>query len=236
MQYHFTFPSIQTIQELIICLLDDNDEDTPRKLVELNLIDIMQTLILVYAHIPENYYWNDCFKQFIAMFGSLVASGVKYAENLLRGTQIPTLIFDLVVFKSEVHQRKFKASLMAEFAQMLQNLVRIEDDWCQDHLLAIDIVKVILYLSHEVRFGAEVCLAALDALAEMLGYNEGYQDRMNDVRQVVLESEDVKSGEKGLAVLELLAFHENEEVREKATEILENQLNNYIEMAFENIL
>lgn len=116
MQFHWTFPSIQSIQELIISLLDDSDEATPRKLVDLNLIDIMQTLILVYAHIPENYYWNDCFKQFITMFGSLVASGVEYAENLLRGTQIPTYLFDLVVFKTEFHQRKLKGSLITEFA------------------------------------------------------------------------------------------------------------------------
>lgn len=42
--------------------------------------------------------------------------------------------------------------------------------------------------------------------------------------------------EKGLVVLETLALYENEDIREKATEILEDQLDYNLEFAYENLI
>ena len=95
-------------------------------------------------------------------------------------------------------------------------------------MLAIDIIKVILFLAHEARFGIDICLAALDSLGEIFSFNEGYEQKISEIKQVLVESEDPQSGENGMAVLELLAFHENEEIRESASDLLENHLNWYI--------
>lgn len=54
-----------------------------------------------------------------------------------------------MVFKKTKYHYNYKGDLITEFAQLLQNLARIMDDWCQDHLIAINMVPVILYLSYE---------------------------------------------------------------------------------------
>lgn len=87
-----------------------------------------------------------------------------------------------MVFKKTKYHYNYKGDLITEFAQLLQNLARIMDDWCQDHLIAINMVPVILYLSYEAWFGSYVCLAALDSLSELLLYNEGYQQRSEEVK------------------------------------------------------
>lgn len=79
--------------------------------------------------------------------------------------------------KTKLHCHKFKGDLITDFAQLLQNLARIMDDWCQDHLIAIKIIEVILYMAYEVSFGSFVCLAALDALTEIILYNEAYEQK-----------------------------------------------------------
>lgn len=52
----------------------------------------------------------------------------------------------------------------------------------------------------------------------------------------MIESEEPTSGEKGLLVLETLAIYDNEEVREKATEILEDNLDVDMANIFEDFL
>ena len=65
----------------------------------MHLVDIMQTCLLVYSSMPENYYWNDAFKQFIQITGSFIAAGVTFAEYILKGTEILKITIDIVVFK-----------------------------------------------------------------------------------------------------------------------------------------
>ena len=62
-------------------------------------------------------------------------------------------MFDAIVFKKNMNDHVLKGDLLTEFATLVQNLARIEDDWCIDHLLAINILPVILYLAYGDKFG-----------------------------------------------------------------------------------
>lgn len=183
----------------------------------------------VYLNIPENFYWNDSFKQFVKIFSFLIASDDGIAVDLVKGTRIVEDIFDAIVMKRTKHFHKVNGDLVSELTHLVQNLANVRDEWLQNHLISRGIVKVILFLCNEVKYGSYVCIAALDTLQEIIVWSESDPQRLHQVKQIVVESTEPESGEKGLLILETLALYDNEEVREKATEILEDNLD--IDMA-----
>ena len=122
---------------------------------------------------------------------------------------------------------------MQEFSQMLQNIVRIDDDWCHDHLLhSLKIMPVLLYLCNNDQFGVETVLAALDCIECIISYNEGFEQKLEQTKDLVLESTDPFSGSSGLEVLESLTLHENEHIRDQVQDILEEKFDHYISETF----
>ena len=54
-----------------------------------------------------------------------------------------------------------------DFMTLIQNLVRIEDDFCQDKILELNILECIFNLIHDTRYGLHVTMAGLDSLNEI---------------------------------------------------------------------
>ena len=128
-------------------------------------------------------------------------------------------------------------SILQEFAQLLQNAVRIEDDWCQDYLVySLKIVPVLLFLCNYDGNTNETVLAALDCIEQVIEFNEGYEERAADIKEHILESSDPLSHSTGLTTLETLALHENEHIREQAQDILEDKFDHFLGAAFENVI
>lgn len=111
------------------------------------------------------------------VFRYLVASGDQVAAKLLAETQILGQIFDAIVMKKTTHHHKVGGELISELAHLVLNLAQVRDEWCQNHIVSQNIVKVILYLCNEVNYGSYVCITALDALQDIIVNYEGTEER-----------------------------------------------------------
>jgi hypothetical protein len=64
-----------------------------------------------------------------------------------------------------------------DFMNLLHNLVKIEDDWCQDKLLDIKIFDCLFFMIQDCRYGKVMTMQGLDLITELLEINECYSTR-----------------------------------------------------------
>ena len=83
---------------------------------------------------------------------------------------------------------------------LCQNLVRMEDDFCQDKILELGIINVLLDLIYENKINSYVTADGLEALDELFEQYEAYPDKKKLCCQAVENC--FINGDSGIEVLE----------------------------------
>ena len=95
----------------------------------------------------------------------------------------------------------------------------MDSDFCQDRIVQIGIVPCLLKLIMDAKWGKNVTFNGLDAIDELLEQYDCYQDKKSQVlnmfQNTLYDLQDT-----GIEIIEQLIFDENEEVRDKALEVL----------------
>ena len=102
---------------------------------------------------------------------------------------------------------------------MITNLVKVENDFCQDRILEIGIIGIILKLIHDARHGANVTMYGLDAIDEIFDQYECFAAKLLEVQKYFEEASAY--GDDAIMILESLTFSENTDIQDRAINILE---------------
>jgi hypothetical protein len=137
---HMTYPAINMIGSLLYNVLDESNEETAEKFYQLGMISCLQEAVHVMVKVKENFYWAEAFKQIILLVSAFIASGNNSADKIMRGTMLVDHLFETIIFKKNMHEHVIGRDIMFEFMTLLQNLARMEDDFCMDKILDIGII------------------------------------------------------------------------------------------------
>ena len=110
-----------------------------------------------------------------------------------------------------------KEEMKYDLMMIIQNLVRVENDFCQDRILELGIFDIILKLIHDARHGLNITVYGLDSIDEIFDQYECFAGKLMEV-QSNFES---AYGEESIMILEGLSFSENEDIQDRAVNILE---------------
>ncbi len=111
-----------------------------------NISTMFTECLKIKFKLEENIYWKESLIYFLELLSSFINTGVSAAEYILKGTTIIEKLFINLIFDKKSHGYTITVSVMQEFSKFIKVLSNIEDDWCQDRLIDIDIIKCLLHI------------------------------------------------------------------------------------------
>lgn len=97
---------------------------------------------------------------------------------------------------------------------LLQYLAYVEDEFCFEKIVELQIVYCTLYLISETRFGKSVTMVGLDIIDHMFQQVVMDAEKIHFL-QMQVEEYDAR-GENGIEILQQMYFDENQDISEKA--------------------
>ena len=106
------------------------------------------------------------------MVASLVGSGEKIGDKVLRGTMLVDNIFQNCVHRPDTHQHKIDRDCFFDLMNLCENLAKLEGDWCKDRIIHLGIFVVILNLINDAKYGKHITANGLKCIIAILNSYE----------------------------------------------------------------
>ena len=87
------------------------------------------------------------------MVAGFVSSGEKAGDKVLRHTMLIDNFFQNLSHKVEMHNHKIDRDVRYDYIVLIQNLSKLEDDWCKDRLIHLGVFECILKEIRGSRYG-----------------------------------------------------------------------------------
>jgi len=84
-------------------------------------------------------------------------------------------LFEVLILNPTCHQHNIEKEVFYELMTLCRNLVRVEDDFCQDKILEIKIFQVIFTMIEDCRYGSYMTQQGLDTINELMECYEAFE-------------------------------------------------------------
>jgi hypothetical protein len=129
------------------------------------------------------------------MVASLVGSGEKIGDKVLRGTMLVDNIFQNCIHRPELHCHKIDRDCFFDLMNLCENLSRLEGDWCKDRIIHLGIFVVILNLINDAKYGKHITANGLKCIISILSSYEDDPEKKELVMAQLASTEiDGESG------------------------------------------
>ena len=133
-------------------------------------------------------------------------------------------IFEVLVFNPKCHTHNVEKDVFWELMNLCRNLIRIEDDFCQDKILDFGVIKILMFMLEDCRFGSFVTLQALETLTELFEMYECYPTARERLQTSVESYKEGSGMQNGIEIIEQLMFEGNGDIQDAATRLLDEHL------------